>query len=86
MQFILYELFFALQNSIELFATAIELYLIVINLATFIVFSLDKMLAVQICGIRISESRLLELMRCGGLVGGKCAMQVFNHKTKKKAF
>ena len=63
----------------------IGLYLIVINVFTFTLFSLDKKRA-KSRQWRIPESTLLFLSLLGGTVGGLIAMQFFKHKTKKMKF
>lgn len=60
-------------------------YLILINIITFLVFAIDKFLAIKRC-FRIPESALLSLSFIGGCFGGALSMLVFHHKTKKRRF
>ena len=61
------------------------LYLIVINISTFILFGMDKRKAVN-KKWRIPESTLLGLSIIGGSVGSFLGMNLFKHKTKKFYF
>ncbi len=63
----------------------IGLYLILINVITFILFTLDKKRA-RSRQWRIPESTLLFVSFLGGAVGGLIGMQIFKHKTKKMKF
>lgn len=63
----------------------IEIYLIIINLITFIVFGVDKRAAIKKRS-RIRVSTLLTLSFVGGSLGGLIAMYLFRHKTKKLQF
>ena len=63
----------------------LEIYLIVINLITFIVFGMDKRAAIKKRS-RIRVSTLLTLSFVGGSLGGLIAMYLFRHKTKKLQF
>ena len=60
-------------------------YLIIINIVTFILYGLDKLMA-------LAEQRRLPIRGLilfafiGGTVGGICAMYLFHHKIKKKYF
>lgn len=63
----------------------IEIYLIIINLITFIVFGVDKRAAIKKRS-RIRVSTLLTLSFVGGSLGGLIAMHLFRHKTKKLQF
>jgi uncharacterized membrane protein YsdA (DUF1294 family) len=59
--------------------------LIGINIATFLVYGIDKFNAKQ--GIwRISEASLLMLAVVGGSIGALLGMQVWHHKTMHKKF
>lgn len=60
-------------------------YLIVINIATFIAFAIDKYNAVMHRS-RIRIVTLLILSFIGGSIGGLSAMYLFKHKTKKDYF
>ena len=68
-----------------LFEKYILIYLIVINLITFIVFAIDKICAIK-KKWRYKEVSLLGLCLVGGAIGGFLAMHLFHHKTKKKVF
>jgi len=63
----------------------IRIYLITINIITFLVYGLDKKLAKE-HRRRISEKSLLSLGIIGGALGGLIGMEVFRHKTKKGYF
>lgn len=68
---------FNLQNAI--------IYLILINIITFVVMGIDKKKA-KFGKWRISESALFTLVLLGGGIGGIVGMYVFRHKTKKMRF
>lgn len=68
-----------------LFEKYILIYLIIINLITFIVFALDKIYAIK-KKWRYKEISLLGMCFVGGAIGGFLAMYLFRHKTKKKLF
>ena len=68
---------FNLQNAI--------IYLILINIITFVVMGIDKKKA-KFGKWRISESALFTLVLSGGGIGGIAGMYVFRHKTKKMRF
>lgn len=68
-----------------LFEKYILIYLIIINLITFIVFALDKICAIK-KKWRYKVVTLLGLCFIGGSLGGFLAMHLFRHKTKKKIF
>ena len=61
------------------------IYLIVINIASFIVMAADKKHAVK-KQRRVPESVLLTLSFIGGSVGALLGMLVFRHKTKHLKF
>ncbi len=61
------------------------IYIIVINLITFLVFGIDKLKAIK-DKWRIPEATLFILSLAGGSVGGLLGMYTFRHKTKKPAF
>ena len=63
----------------------LEIYLIAINLITFIVFGIDKRAAIKKRS-RIRVVTLLLLSFIGGSLGGLLAMYLFRHKTKKLLF
>ena len=61
------------------------IYLLIVNVLTFIVYGVDKWKA-QRGRWRVSEAVLLGLAALGGSVGAWLAMQLFHHKTQKKKF
>ncbi len=63
----------------------IVLYLLIINVITFIVYCVDKYKAKQ-GKWRIPESTLLLLAALGGSVGALLGMKVWHHKTMHKKF
>lgn len=63
----------------------IIIYLISINLITFLAMYIDKKKAEK-NKWRIQESTLLILALIGGSIGGICGMYKFRHKTKKARF
>ncbi|MBQ2910106.1 MAG: DUF1294 domain-containing protein [Bacilli bacterium] len=63
----------------------INIYLIVLNIITFLIMGIDKYLAIK-KKYRISEFHLLTLTLFGGSVGSLLGMIIFRHKTKKMKF
>ena len=65
-----------------------ELYFILINVFTFILYSFDKLQAMRVEKniSRVSELRLLFFTFVGGTVGSILAMVIFRHKIKKFSF
>ena len=61
------------------------IYLVIINIITFIVFGLDKYYAIK-NKFRVSEATLFCLCIIGGSFLGYIGMKVFRHKTKKTYF
>lgn len=61
------------------------IYLLAINLITFIVYGVDKWKAAK-HRWRISEATLLLLAVVGGSIGALCGMRVWHHKTMHKKF
>lgn len=61
------------------------IYLVVINIITFIIYGIDKWKA-QRNRWRISERMLLFLAIIGGSVGALAGMYTFHHKTLHKKF
>ncbi len=61
------------------------IYLIVINIATFITFAVDKHKAKR-DKWRVSENTLVTLMFIGGALGADLAMEKVHHKTNKFKF
>ncbi len=60
-------------------------YLIVINIISFIMYGVDKKLAIK-KQWRISEHTLIVLGFIGGCLGSLLGMNLFHHKTKKIVF
>lgn len=58
------------------------IYLIIINIITFFIYSYDKRLSKRKNARRISEKCLLSLSLLGGSLGGYLAMIFKHHKTK----
>lgn len=63
----------------------IAIYLVLINVITFIVYGVDKSLAIK-HKWRISEATLIILAAIGGSIGAFLGMQIFRHKTKHIKF
>ena len=63
----------------------LEIYLIAVNLITFVTFGVDKLAAVK-GRRRIRERTLLTLSFIGGSVGGFSGMYLFWHKIRKLKF
>ncbi|MBP3502835.1 MAG: DUF1294 domain-containing protein [Clostridia bacterium] len=61
------------------------IYLIAINIITFLIMGLDKWKAKR-GSWRIQEATLFTLVLFGGGIGGILGMIVFHHKTKKAKF
>lgn len=73
-------------NIEEIFTVKnIVIYLISINIVTFLAMFIDKKRAEK-GEWRIKESTLLGLAMLGGSIGGITGMYVFRHKTKKIRF
>lgn len=64
---------------------SIVIYLVAINLITFIIYGIDKLKAKKHLW-RIPEATLLLLAAIGGSVGAWLGMQLFRHKTQHKKF
>lgn len=60
-------------------------YILIVNLISAAMISLDKMLAIMNCR-RISEKTLCIPALAGGWIGGYAAMFYCNHKVKKPTF
>ena len=65
--------------------TTILIYLLIINVVTFIVYGIDKYKAKH-AKWRIPEATLLLLAAIGGSIGAWCGMKVWRHKTMHKKF
>ena len=63
----------------------INYYYIIINIISFILFGLDKFLAIKHKN-RISEHTLILISFLGGSIGSLLGMKLFRHKTKKPKF
>ena len=63
----------------------IVIYLVVINIATFFTFGIDKLKAKR-SKWRIREAALLGLAVLGGSIGAWLGMKVWHHKTLHKKF
>lgn len=64
---------------------ALPIYLLTINLVTFLAFCADKRRAIR-HEWRIPEATLLGLSAAGGALGGIVAMRLAHHKTRKPRF
>ncbi|MBR4814340.1 MAG: DUF1294 domain-containing protein [Paludibacteraceae bacterium] len=62
------------------------IYLVVINIITFIAYARDKRLAKKVNARRIPEKTLLLLAAFGGSIGALIAMYTLRHKTLHKKF
>ena len=60
-------------------------YILIINIVAFLIYGLDKYLAIS-NKRRISEISLIFLMIIGGMIGSLIGMFVFHHKTRKIKF
>jgi len=65
--------------------SSLILYLVVINIVTFVTFAWDKYSAID-GEWRISEKTLLMLALIGGTAGAIIAQQKLRHKTRKQPF
>jgi len=65
--------------------TSIIIYLIIINIISFLLYGLDKYKAIKQAW-RIPESLLLTISLLGGSTGSILGMIIFRHKTKKIKF
>lgn len=63
----------------------ILIYIVVLCVITFLIFGIDKLLAIKNMH-RISERTLLILCLIGGGIGGIFAMTFFRHKTSHMKF
>lgn len=61
------------------------IYLVIINLAAFFIFGIDKCRAIK-NRWRIAESTLFLLALIGGSIGAEAGMYVFHHKTRHLRF
>lgn len=63
----------------------IVIYLLIMNLFTFLIMGIDKKKAKK-GSWRVPEKTLFTLVALGGGIGGIAGMYVFRHKTKKMKF
>ena len=61
------------------------IYLVIINIAAFITFGVDKWKAIH-KKWRIPEAALMGMVCIGGSIGGLLGMYVFRHKIRKPMF
>ena len=70
--------------------TYLEIYFILINIISFLIYSIDKLQAIRNNNknivSRISEKLLLLSSFVGGSIGSFLAMVIFRHKIKKLSF
>lgn len=64
---------------------SILIYIVVINVVTFLVYGIDKWNAMHNLR-RIPEKTLLASAAVGGSIGAYVGMQLFRHKTRKPKF
>ena len=65
--------------------TMLLIYLLIINVAAFVIYGVDKYKA-QNDLWRIPEKTLLLLAVAGGAAGAFLGMRIWHHKTKKRTF
>lgn len=73
------------QNLIDMTNGLFVFYLIFINIAAFLLYWRDKVLARR-GDFRVPESVLLGVALLGGSIGAFLSMNLFRHKTKKYKF
>jgi len=73
---------------INFFLTFFEIYLIVVNITTFTLFTYDKVQAIRATKniSRVPEINLLLMSLFGGTIGAIVSMLLFRHKIKKSSF
>ncbi|MEA3553999.1 MAG: DUF1294 domain-containing protein [Campylobacterota bacterium] len=73
---------------INFFLTYFEIYLIFVNITTFILFTYDKVQAISANKnvLRVPEINLLLMSMLGGTIGAIVSMLLFRHKIKKLSF
>lgn len=69
----------------DIFTKLVILYLIIINITTFITYGADKRKAKK-DKWRIQEKTLIVLAILGGSIGAFAGMKAFHHKTRHKKF
>ncbi|WP_372713587.1 DUF1294 domain-containing protein [Ilyobacter sp.] len=67
------------------FLKILFIFLVIMNISTFTVYSFDKMQAKNDRD-RVPELRLILMTLFGGSIGALISMKVFNHKTRKWYF
>ena len=73
--------------NINFSLTYLEIYLIIINIFTILIYSIDKLRAVlKSSHNRIPEVTLLLSVLIGGTIGAVISMLSFRHKIKKLSF
>ena len=60
-------------------------YLLAVNIATFLLYGIDKYKAKK-SKWRISEAKLLTMVSIGGSIGAWAGMRLWHHKTMHKKF
>jgi uncharacterized membrane protein YsdA (DUF1294 family) len=65
--------------------TLLLIYLVVVNVTTFVVYGIDKLKARR-GRWRVPEATLLTLAAVGGSIGAWCGMRVWRHKTRHAKF
>ena len=60
-------------------------YLLAVNIATFLLYGIDKYKAKK-SKWRISEAKLLTMVAIGGSIGAWAGMRLWHHKTMHKKF
>jgi uncharacterized membrane protein YsdA (DUF1294 family) len=74
--------------NINFTLTYFELYILILTLSTFLLYTFDKLQALR-SGTnvsRVSEQTLLLIALLGGSIGAILAMMIFRHKIKKVSF
>lgn len=73
---------------INFFLTYFEIYLIFVNITTFILFTYDKVQALRATKniSRVPELNLLLMTLLAGTIGAIISMLLFRHKIKKPSF
>lgn len=66
--------------------TVLGIYLLLINIVTFVLFCVDKSLAQNRAKIRVPVAVLLGISLLGGSIGALIGMRLLRHKTLKQAF
>ena len=74
--------------NINFTLTYFELYILILTLSTFLLYTFDKLQALRngTNVSRVSEQTLLLIALLGGSIGAILAMMIFRHKIKKTSF